>query len=104
MSTNGCITRAETTADFITSIEDLTKPTLLRGYPNPANQYTVIDLVNITEDLQLQVRDLAGRLIMTRDINSGTTQVEVKTNGLAEGTYLYQLSKEKYCSFYSKKS
>ncbi len=94
MSANGCITRAETTADFTTSIEDLSKPTLLRGYPNPANQYTVIELVNITEDLQLQVRDLAGRLIMTRDINSGTTQVEVKTNGLAEGTYLYQLSKE----------
>ncbi|MFK7903486.1 MAG: Omp28-related outer membrane protein [Chitinophagales bacterium] len=94
MSANGCITRAETTADFTTDIEDLTKPTLLRGYPNPANQYTVIELVNITEDLQLQVRDLAGRLITTRNINSGTTQVEVKTNGLAEGTYLYQLSKD----------
>ncbi|MEZ4886180.1 MAG: T9SS type A sorting domain-containing protein [Chitinophagales bacterium] len=91
---NGCVTNADVTVDFAVGIEDLDQPTLSRAYPNPANQYTIIELVNITEDLQLQIRDLAGRLIMRRDVDSGTTQIEVKTNGLAEGTYLYQLSKD----------
>ncbi len=90
---NGCVANVDVTVDFVTSIEDLDQPTLSRAYPNPADQYMVIELVNITEDLQLQVRDLAGRLIMTRSIESGTTQIDVKTNGLTEGTYLYQLSK-----------
>ena len=90
---NGCVTTASVFVDLFTSIEDLDQPTLSRSYPNPADQYTIIELANITEDLQLQVRDLAGRLIMTRNIKNGTTQIDVKTNTLAEGTYLYQLSK-----------
>ncbi len=91
---NGCVTIADVTVSFSTDIEDLTKPTLVRSYPNPANQYTVVELVNITEDLKLQVRDLAGRLIVSHDIQSGSSQFEVQTSALAEGTYLYQLSKD----------
>ncbi|MGB0929816.1 MAG: T9SS type A sorting domain-containing protein [Chitinophagales bacterium] len=89
---DGCVANIDVTVDFVTSIEDLNQPTLSRAYPNPANQQMTIELVNITEDLQLEVRDLAGRLVMTQEVKSGTAQIEVKTNTLSEGTYLYQLS------------
>lgn len=90
--TNGCVTIADVTVDFVSSIEDLNQATLSRAYPNPADQQITIELINITEDLELQVRDLSGRLVMTREIESGTKQIDVKTNELSEGTYFYQLN------------
>lgn len=90
---DGCVANIDVTVDFATSIEDLDGPNLSRAYPNPADHHMTIELINITEDLQLEVRDLAGRLVMTQEVERGTAQVEVKTNTLSEGTYLYQLTK-----------
>lgn len=78
---------------FIFSVEytDPQAKLQVNAYPNPFT-----DLLNIAvggdqqfDDLRLEIRDLSGRLIISRE-NQGM-QMQVNTSGLAAGTYLFTL-------------
>nr|MBX2822385.1 T9SS type A sorting domain-containing protein [Rhodothermaceae bacterium] len=74
-----------------------TQFTLQGNYPNPFNPTTniVFDLPEAAE-VQLEVYDLLGRLVMTSPIapfEAGPShQITVDGSSLASGTYIYHLS------------
>jgi hypothetical protein len=64
---------------------------LQQNYPNPASAMTVIPFTASTRDLTLQVTDVTGRVLMTRSIPAGSTQLVLPTNTLQSGMYFYRV-------------
>ena len=63
------------------------------AYPNPFN--SVLNLTaesNLTENTMLNLYDIEGRLLMSQPVklNSGTNQLSIATDQLAQGIYLVQ--------------
>jgi len=64
-----------------------------QNYPNPADQYTVINLGKASDkELTLQVVDLTGRTVMVKQVAKGSTQETLSTQDLGQGIYQYFLS------------
>lgn len=64
-------------------------------YPNPATDYTIIELeLDQVQELTIQVRDLLGRTLQSRQqgIGLGRQQIVLDLGNLAEGTYLVSLT------------
>ena len=58
-------------------------------YPNPARDFVVISLQNITVPTSFQLNDLQGRKVLSKNLNPGINRVPL--NGINEGIYLYRL-------------
>lgn len=83
----------------ITSPENL-KPSVLL-YPNPSQGLTTIQFENVdTQMIQVQVFNVAGRLLLTEE-TSTDTDYELTTNHYANGIYWVRL-KSKYLNFAKK--
>lgn len=64
-----------------------------QAFPNPASDFVTIPVTGEWNgDLQVEVRDLSGRLVLVRDIQSGTNAVQLDLGDLGSGTYFYQLT------------
>ena len=64
-----------------------------QNYPNPADQYTVINLGQAADkNLTLNVVDLTGRTVMIKQVAKGSTQEILNTQDLTQGIYQYFLS------------
>lgn len=57
-------------------------------YPNPANNYTVVEIDGIAD--QLEIRTITGQLLMVKDIN-GAQSVQLPLEGIASGMYLVNI-------------
>jgi len=59
-------------------------------YPNPANNMAFVELSNQTQgNVSMTLTDLTGKVIATRSYNvTGKTQLPIKVNNLAKGTYI----------------
>lgn len=64
-----------------------------QNIPNPAQESTIIPFEGVwSKDMTLQVVDLNGRVMLTREVMPGSSQVEVNTASLPAGVYFYQLT------------
>jgi hypothetical protein len=72
---------------FTTDLADL-KLEDVRIFPNPANERFAI-YYNSTQRLDLRLIDITGRIVKSRQVNSGN---QVDVNGLDTGLYIVQLS------------
>ncbi len=64
----------------------------LKVYPNPANDLVNIELLQpLTGQIVLEVRDAAGRLVLSRNMESGTTRTSVNTASFAAGVYQFRI-------------
>lgn len=62
-------------------------------YPNPANdELHIATHMEAGQTGQLAVYDVTGKLMLSKELNGNTTNVEISTAGLSEGIYLYKLS------------
>ncbi len=62
------------------------------NYPNPANDYTTIPVNgDLTQNCNLEIRDLSGRLIDTQIVEAHATSIIIDTKNLSEGMYMYSL-------------
>lgn len=63
------------------------------AYPNPASDYVTIPISNqMDTDLRIVVKDLFGRSILERAINSPMGNHALDVSNLPNGTYFYSLS------------
>ncbi len=61
-------------------------------YPNPAKDFIRINInTNSTVNTQLTITDLAGRIILAKNITIQNGGFTTSTNGIANGTYFVQL-------------
>ncbi len=73
----------------ITSVNQLNKERVLVSlYPNPSNSIINIKMTNGKQGT-FRLFDITGKEVMVKEINSGSTQIDVST--YPEGVYTYQL-------------
>ncbi len=63
-----------------------------RCYPNPANGFTMVPVINVKNNLTLQVNDASGKLIKSVTVPANSEEFRLDTRDLQTGTYFYQLS------------
>lgn len=77
-------------------IEDKVVREALRMYPNPASDFTNIDVtLNGKGDVKASVLDMSGRVVKTvsmKDLPQGDHKVRVDLSGINNGTYVLSLS------------
>lgn len=65
-------------------------------FPNPASDLIAIQIIDlVTEDLTIELFDIAGKLIETKNIYKGTTIAFFETETLYNGTYILKISDSK---------
>lgn len=62
-----------------------------QNYPNPADQSTYIALNKIEKDAVLEVVDMVGKVMISKNISRGTEYIELNTSSLTPGIYMYRL-------------
>lgn len=90
---NGCT--ATSTCVFVQVVS--TNEPLAQGawslQPNPAAAATQLVFMDATtEALWLEIHDMAGRLLFSQNVETGTQRVDLELNGLPEGMLIVRLS------------
>ncbi len=62
-----------------------------QNYPNPFANLTNIPVTHIYNDMEMQVIDLVGRVVMTQKVEKGATIVQLNNDNLMPGSYFYRL-------------
>lgn len=83
----------DTSPTGIKGLED-GKLTLGQNYPNPSNNMTIITMANVKSPMTLEVIDITGKVVMKEEVVVGTEVVEIATEKLNAGVYLYRLKDE----------
>lgn len=78
----------------LVSTEEFEKAMLGLGnsYPNPASTITYIPVSEMSEDMTLEVMDMMGRVVMSQQVVKGTQLIQVSTESLNSGMYMYRLA------------
>ncbi len=63
-----------------------------QNFPNPAGNFTTINLENVPEAMNLRLMDITGKEIATYQVAAGSQQLTIPTNNINQGTYIYQLT------------
>jgi hypothetical protein len=62
-----------------------------QNYPNPAGDFTTIDVKEIPANVTLYVTDVTGRTVISRAVAEGSSSLMIETSQLNNGMYVYQL-------------
>jgi hypothetical protein len=65
-------------------------------YPNPATSIATVKVDNMMNEGKVYVTDLSGRLIETRTLNAGATELQLNVSTYAEGTYFVRIVSDGY--------
>ena len=67
--------------------------TFIKGqnYPNPAGDFTTIDVKEIPANVTLHITDVTGRTVISRAVAEGSSSLMIETSQLNNGMYVYQL-------------
>jgi hypothetical protein len=94
---NGCVKNVARYANLLRTGEPQFEFSL---FPNPANTSVHIALPHAAEDFSVQVYNMLGQLMFSKQIAQANENVTVDITGLAPGTYLVVLQSE---TFYGSK-
>ncbi len=89
---NGCTIFMEFTIDLIIGVEDILGNDKIEIYPNPVKETLTISLLQNNKDVQVEMYDLNGKLVLNQLMNGESTQVDCR--GLEAGTYIIELKQE----------
>jgi hypothetical protein len=62
---------------------------IIYAYPNPASEYFLFDLANLSEPSIVEIFDNQGRKVLEQDISENR---QISVSNLAHGLYLYRLN------------
>jgi len=76
-------------SNLVTAVNDVTGTgnNQLGLYPSPATEYVIAQHPSVPQTAQLQLVDLAGKVVRTINVAPNTTQTQVYLSGLAKGVY-----------------
>jgi hypothetical protein len=77
--------------DIASRVRDIQFKEIIKIFPNPAtNQFSVEH--NGTQDLKLQVFNMAGECVLQHELNDKSTEIDIRA--LPQGIYAIQISSE----------
>ncbi|MCB0408999.1 MAG: T9SS type A sorting domain-containing protein [Flavobacteriales bacterium] len=83
------------TMDIATGINDLENEQMLSPYPNPANNLLMVPIrKNKVGNVQIQLLDLAGKLVLTANKKLNNEAVRINVASISNGNYLMKLTFE----------
>jgi len=72
-------------------VEDQPSSPAMNIYPNPTSDMINIDFQNISNEGILEIYDLTGKLLMTKDVISQADNLALQVNHLTQGVYIIRL-------------
>jgi hypothetical protein len=80
-----------------TGFENIDNSSLSVGqnYPNPSTGNTSIVLDNIDRNLNFELIDVTGKVVMNSQITKGSKIININTTNYSAGKYIYRLSDNK---------
>jgi len=66
-----------------------------QNYPNPAVDYTIIPMNDLTEDVNLLLMDATGKVVFTDVVNQGSTNYRLDLSDFNSGLYHYVITNAK---------
>lgn len=79
----------------LTGVETQELNVLGQNFPNPASGITTINVTDLDVNATFHMFDLDGKVVLTKDIESGSTDFTIDVENLPEGIYHYRLVTEK---------
>jgi len=70
---------------IVTELNEL-KKAVISLYPNPANDYVVVGLDNVTAE-RVVITDLSGRIVLQETVATGSEKVQLSISNLPKGLY-----------------
>ena len=64
-------------------------------YPNPANDYSILDVSNFPNGGNIVINDTKGNIVKNIRFNAGQKTVKINTSDLSSSTYIYKVVCEK---------
>lgn len=87
------------TPAIATGLDNNSDETTIRLFPNPTNNELNIDLGNSNYQSGIvQIRNIVGKLIFQESFNSDKGNIQINTDGLAEGLYIVNVAGEKFAT------
>jgi carboxypeptidase T len=74
-----------------TGITENTASTISQNMPNPADNYTYINIGNLNDNGTLELFNSMGQVVMSVPVTSGEPSLRVNTEELVQGVYFYRL-------------
>ena len=65
----------------------------IKVYPNPTNEFVIIDLENSYKDIAIQITNISGQAVVEQNF-ANAQNIEINTTELAKGTYLIKITAE----------
>ena len=62
-----------------------------QNFPNPSSGLTSILLENIDQNMNFELVDITGKVILSKQIAKGTNRLDLSTTNFASGKYVYRL-------------
>lgn len=62
-----------------------------QNYPNPASDFSILDLKDIPDHVEWVLTDLTGRTMLTQTIEPGNASIRIDTRSLHNGIYVYHV-------------
>lgn len=76
------------TEEFDNSMNALS---LGQNHPNPANEYTYVNVVNANDNQNIVITDIYGKIVAKYSINNNSATVKINTAELSNGIYYYSI-------------
>ena len=76
------------------SLESTVSTPQIRVYPNPFQHFTTIELDQATDNMQVQLRNMNGQLVLNKSIPQQKS-IRINRNNLVQAVYILQIINEK---------
>lgn len=80
---------------FSIRLEELMQQEVLNLYPNPANDYLYVSLAKPASNIQINIFDLMGKLIVSKEIKENTQLIQMPLD-MSDGSYIMQITTDNY--------
>jgi len=83
------------TFDIVNSVNDIAKENTIVPFPNPAKDVIGIPVGNVSGSAQLDVFDIAGKLVLSKNLRFKANEVvSVNVSNIDAGTYVFKMKFE----------
>ncbi|MBP5547717.1 MAG: T9SS type A sorting domain-containing protein [Bacteroidales bacterium] len=70
---------------------DAIEESVVKIYPNPANEYAIVNCDDHASVVSVEMFDMTGRLVYSRTLEPGTNQFQIGTSRIANGIYMLRI-------------
>ncbi len=76
------------------NIAEISREPIIRLYPNPANDFVIIECNELQTQMQLSIYDITGRAILSKSLTSN--RVQINTSDFPRGIYIVKLGSPEF--------